>query len=296
MARGISVLFIIGLILLSSNSQAQDFEKVEVITQHLAGPVHMLQGAGGNVGISAGKDGVLIIDDEFEPLVDKIKAAIEVIQPGPIQFVLNTHWHGDHTGGNKAMAEESVIIAHNNVRTRLAEEQFMTFLNRSVPAAHEAAWPVITFENSISIHFNDEEIKIWHKPSGHTDGDSIVYFTKSNVLHTGDLFFNGMFPFIDLSSGGSVDGYIKNVYHLLATINSDTIIIPGHGPVATYNDLRTFKDMLEQTSQYVHTALKKGLSVEEIQSIGLAATWKDWPWAFISTNQWIQIIAEDYKA
>ncbi len=282
--------------LLNTNSQAQDFEKVEVSTQHLAGPVHMLQGAGGNVGISAGKDGVLIIDDEFEPLINKIKAAIAIIQPGPIQFVLNTHWHGDHTGGNNALGNESVIIAHKNVRTRLAEDQFMTFLNKTVPASDVNAWPVITFEDSIAIYFNDEEIQIWHKPSGHTDGDSIIYFTKSNVLHTGDLFFNGMFPFIDLSSGGSVDGYIKNVYHLLATINSDTIIIPGHGPLGTYNDLRTFKDMLEETSQYVRTALKKGLSVEDIQSIGLAETWKNWSWGFVSTNQWIQIIAEDSKS
>ena len=183
----------------------RDFSEVQIKSTHVAGNVYMLEGSGGNIGVSVGADGVLIVDDQFAPLAGKIEAAIRDINSGSLKFVLNTHLHGDHTGGNAHFGKKASIVAHTNVRKRLAADS---------RTAREAL-PVVTFDQSISVHFNGEEIKVIHVPPGHTDGDSVIHFTQSGVVHMGDQFFNGRFPFVDLDRGGDVKGYVKNVENIL---------------------------------------------------------------------------------
>jgi glyoxylase-like metal-dependent hydrolase (beta-lactamase superfamily II) len=208
----------------------QDFSKVEMKATHVAGGIHMLEGSGGNIGVSVGRDGILIVDDQFAPLADKIRAALQKLGEGKLRFILNTHWHGDHTGGNAVFGPEAPIIAHANVRRRL--ESGMDAPGRQVPPAPREALPVVTFDHSLSIHFNDEEIRAIHFAHGHTDGDSVIVFTKSNVVHMGDHFFNGKFPFVDLASGGDVEGYARNVEAVIKQVPADAKVIPGHGPLA----------------------------------------------------------------
>src|SRR5262249_5353495 len=185
----------------------QDFDKVQIKVTKVAGTVYMLEGSGGNIGVSVGEDGILIVDDQFAPLVPKIQAALKGISDKPVKFVLNTHWHGDHTGGNEKLGALAPIIAHTNVRKRLGSES-TTRTGQKRPPSPKAALPVITFDDRLTVHLNGEDIRAIHFPSGHTDGDAIIFFTQSNVVHMGDDFFSGQFPFIDLQSGGTVKGYI----------------------------------------------------------------------------------------
>src|SRR5258705_8486485 len=193
-----------------------DMSKVEIKSSPVAGNVYMLQGSGGNIGVSVGTDGTLIVDDEFAPLADKIRAALKKLGEGKLRYVLNTHWHGDHTGANAQFGAEASIIAHDNVRKRLSGEMKPPS-GAATPAPREAL-PVITFDQSLSVHFNGEEIRVIHFPHGHTDGDSIIFFTRSNVVHIGDDFFAGRFPFVDLASGGDVEGVIKNVGDIIGRL------------------------------------------------------------------------------
>jgi cyclase len=266
----------------------QDLSKVEVKAQQVKGNVYMLTGAGGNIGVSAGPDGVLIVDDQFAPLADKIRAALAGINSGKLKFILNTHFHGDHTGANKVFGPEAPIIAQTNVRKRLSTDQ--TFRGKIEPALPKEAWPVITFDQSVSVHFNGEEIKAIHFPHGHTDGDSVIFLTGSNVVHMGDDFFAGRFPFVDLEAGGSVDGLIKNVGELITQIPPDAAIIPGHGPVSTLNDLKAYHRMLVETTAIVRKKAAAGKSVAEINAEGLGEEWKPWGTGFISTDAWIETI------
>jgi cyclase len=277
-----------------AGAAAQDLSKVEVKASPVSGAVHMLTGAGGNIGVSAGPDGILIVDDQFAPLAEKIRAALQGVGGGRLRFVLNTHWHGDHTGSNPAFGKEATIVAHDNVRKRLATER--TVMGETSPPMAPEGLPVITFDAAVSVHFNGEEIRVLHAPNGHTDGDSIIYFTKSNVVHMGDHFFNGAFPFVDLASGGDVDGYIRNVAAVLAKAPADAKIIPGHGPLATTADLRTFHGMLVETTGIVRERLKAGKTVEQIKAEGLPEKWKSWGTGFISTDVWIETIANGAKA
>lgn len=266
----------------------QDFAKVEVKSTKVAGNVHMLVGAGGNIGVSAGPDGVLIVDSQFAPLADKIKAEIRKLSDSRIKFVVNTHWHGDHTGGNPIFGQESLIVAQENVRKRLSSIQ-KVFGNEIKPIPKEG-WPVVTFEKSISVHFNGEEIKVVHFPNGHTDGDSIIFFTSSNVIHMGDHFFGGRFPFVDLENGGDVLGYTRNIEQVLAGIKSDTKIIPGHGPLSTPEDLRTFHRMLLETTGIVRERISAGKTLDEVKKEGLPDVWKEWGTGFINTGHWLETI------
>jgi cyclase len=275
-------------------AQQQDFSKVEIKTTKVAGNVYMLEGAGGNIGVSAGPDGLLIVDDQFAPLADKIKAALAAIDKGELKFLLNTHWHFDHTGGNEIFGLESLIVAHENVRKRLSTEQ--TIMGRKVPPLAPAGLPVITFGQSLTIHFNGEAIKATHAPNGHTDGDSIINFTTSKVVHTGDDFTNGVFPFIDLGAGGSIQGVAKNAENLLKELPTDVKIIPGHGPLATRADLEKFHRMLVESMATVKAGMDAGKSLEDMQNAGLNAEWKDWGNAFINTNTWLQLVHESLKA
>ena len=257
----------------------QDFSKVEIKTTHVAGNVYMLQGDGGNIGVSAGPDGLLIVDDEFAPLADKIEAALKQINPGKLKFVLNTHFHGDHTGANAHFGRQAPIIAHANVRRRLAR----------TPLAREAL-PVVTFDESLSVHFNGEEIKVIHVPSGHTDSDSLIIFTRSNVVHMGDQFFCGRFPNIDLGGGGDVRGYIRNVEQAIEKIPPAARIIPGHGPLGTIEDLTTFREMLADTSSFVEKEIASGKTMDQVKAEGLPEKWKSWDQPPIRADRWIDIL------
>ena len=257
----------------------QDFSKVEMKSERVAGNVYVLQGAGGNIGVSAGPDGLLIVDDEFLPLAPKIEAALQQINPGKLKFVLNTHYHGDHTGSNAHFGRQAPIIAHANVRKRLGR----------TPAPKEAL-PVVTFDETLSVHFNGEEIKLRHVPSGHTDSDCLIFFTKSNVVHMGDQFFCGMFPNIDLNGGGSIKGYIQNVAHAIETIPADARIIPGHGPVGGIEELKQFHQMLVATSAFVEKQIAGGKTIEQVKKEGVPAEWKKWAGPSITEDRWLDIL------
>lgn len=280
------------LISLSSlnQAQAQDFSKVEIKATKVAGNVYMLEGSGGNIGVSVGPDGILIVDDQFAPLADKIKAALKTLGEGKLKFVLNTHWHPDHSGGNVVFGPEAPIIAHDNVRKRLATEQKSEFFKRTTPASPKEALPVITFGHSLSVHFNGEEISVIHFPQGHTDGDSVIFFTGSNVVHLGDDFFAGRFPFVDLESGGTVQGLTKNIGDIIPKLPAGAKLIPGHGPISTVDDLKLYHQMLQATTEVVRKKMGAGKPLAEIKTEGLPEEWKAWGVGFIKTDMWIETI------
>lgn len=272
----------------AARAQQQDFSKVEIKATKVSGNVYMLEGAGGNIGVSVGPDGILIVDDEFAPLADKIKAALSRLGEGKLKFVLNTHWHGDHTGSNVRFGPEAPIIAQTNVRKRLETEQ--KIFGQAVQPTPKEGLPVITFDQSLSVHFNGEEIRVIHFPHGHTDGDSVIFFTRSNVVHMGDDFFSGMFPFVDLDSGGDVENLAKNVGEIIGKLPAGVKIIPGHGPLSTVDDLRLFQTMLTETTGIVRQRMAAGRTLDQIKAAGLPDRWKPWGTGFIKTDQWIELI------
>ncbi len=277
-----------------SNAIAQqDLSSVTIKTHHVAGNIYMLEGRGGNIGVSAGPDGLLMIDDQFAPLSDKIQTALDKLDKGKLKFLLNTHWHGDHTGGNEAFGKQASIIAHTNVRARLVTKQ--TLFGREVGPSPKQALPVITFDDSLSVHFNDEKIKAVHLPHGHTDGDSVIFFPKSNVVHMGDLMFAGMFPFVDIDHGGNVLGVARNVETIIKMLPKDIKIIPGHGPISTLDDLKAYHAMLLGTVDVVRKQVDAGKSLEDIKAAGLPATWDKWAGGFIKTDGWLEAIYKSLK-
>lgn len=297
MKKTLSLLLITALCLMTAlghdGHHGEQEQQVIIKTVKASGNVYMLEGSGGNIGVSVGADGILIVDDQFAPLADKITAALKELSAGKLKFVLNTHWHGDHTGGNIAFGKDSTIIAQENVRKRMTVES--TVLGNKVPPSPKEALPVITFDKSLSVHFNDEEIRVIHFPNGHTDGDSIIFFTKSNVVHMGDDFFAGRFPFVDMDSGGSVEGLIKNVGDVIAKLPADVKIIPGHGPLSTLDDLKTYHKMLMTTTDIVRQKMNKKMSLEVIKKEGLPAEWASWGAGFINTDRWIETIYKSYS-
>ena len=264
-----------------------DFSKVEIKVHPVAGQIFMLEGAGGNIGVSVGEDGIVIVDDQYAPLAPKIKAALASITDQPVRFVLNTHYHGDHTGGNEFFGEKAPVVAHENVRSRLVEG----VPSRNIDPAPEGALPVITFNDRLSIHLNGEEVRALHVPHAHTDGDSVIFFQGSNVVHLGDLFFNGLFPFIDIDSGGSVDGVIAGIAALLPKIADDAKIIPGHGPLASKQDLEKTLGMLRETSALVRAGLAAGKTAEQMKEEKILAKWDSWSWGFISADRFVDTLA-----
>ncbi|HKR11208.1 MAG TPA: MBL fold metallo-hydrolase [Pyrinomonadaceae bacterium] len=273
------------------NALAQtDFSRVQIKATKVAGNVYMLEGSGGNIGVSVGPDGILIVDDQFAPLADKIRASLKTLGEGKLRFILNTHWHGDHTGGNVAFGQEATIIAHDNVRKRLTSEQRIELFKQSYPAAPKDALPVITFDSSLSVHFNGEDIRAIHYPNGHTDGDSVIFFTTSNVVHLGDDFFAGRFPFVDVDNGGNVVGLAKNIGEIIAKIPADAKLIPGHGPLSTVDDLKLYHRMLLETTDVVRKKLAAGKTVAQIKSEGFPEEWKSWGAGFIKPDTWIDLI------
>ena len=241
---------------------AQDLSKVEIKSEQVAPGVAVLFGAGGNIGVSYGEDGTILIDDQFAPLTEKIQTAVSTLGAQPVKFLVNTHWHYDHTGGNENLGKAgAVIMAHDNVRVRMAAGQ-----GDQKPSA-KVALPVVTYADGLKLHLNGEEVRVMHMPAGHTDGDSIVHWTKSNVIHMGDLFFLKMsFPFVDASSGGNVRGVIAAADKVLAMADDQTKIIPGHGAVATKADLKQYRDMVAQIVAKVETSAKAGKTLEQIKA------------------------------
>ena len=284
------------LFAVSVQAQQTDYSKVEVKATKVAGNVYMLEGAGGNIGVSVGDDGLLIVDDQFAPLADKIRAALKGLADKKLRFILNTHWHGDHTGGNVAFGPEATIIAQDNVRKRLATEQKLTAFNMTVPPSPKEALPVITFNNSLSVHFNGEDIRAIHYPQGHTDGDSVIFFSASNVVHLGDDFFAGRFPFVDLESGGSVEGLTRNIGEIIGKIPAGAKLIPGHGPISTIDDLKSYHRMLQQTTEIVRGKIAAGKTVDQIKTEGLPAEWEPWGTGFIKTDRWVETIYKSLTA
>lgn len=261
----------------------RDFSAVRIEATHVAGSVWMLVGSGGNIGVSSGPDGVVMVDDQFAPLADKIRDALREVgqseEAAEPQFLINTHFHGDHTGGNVEFGEASTIVAHTNVRSRLA-----------AGGSPDVALPVVTFDDAVSIHFNGEEIRAFHIPHGHTDGDALIHFTGSNVLHMGDDFFAGRFPFVDIDSGGSVEGLANGISEVLDNVPADIRIIPGHGPLSSVDDLRTYHRMITETIALVRGKIDAGLSSEQVQSEGVSEEWADWGGGFISTERWLDTV------
>ena len=284
------------LFAISAHAQTTDWSKVEVKASKVAGNIYMLQGAGGNIGVSVGDDGILIVDDQYAPLADKIRAALKGIADKKLRFILNTHWHGDHTGGNEILGPEAPVIAHDNVRKRMSTEQKSTVFNRTTPPSPKQALPIITFNQTLTVHFNGEEIRAIHFPQGHTDGDSVIFFTASNVVHLGDDFFAGRFPFVDLDSGGTVEGLIKNIGELVGRIPADAKLIPGHGPISTLDDLKKYHGMLQQTTEIVRQKIAAGKTVDQIKTEGLPAEWQPWGTGFISTERWVETIYRSLTA
>jgi len=279
-------LTLIVLMLAKAASAQQDFSKIEVKAIRVADNIYMLTGAGGNIGVSIGKDGILIVDDQFAPLAEKIEAALKELNPGKLKFVLNTHYHGDHTGGNAHFGAQAHIIAHTNVRKHLGGK----------PGDSKPELPVITFDDSLSVYFNGEEIQLVHVPPAHTDSDSVIYFTSANVIHFGDTFFSGRFPNIDLAGGGDVRGYIRNVENAIKKVPADAKLIPGHGPLSTVKELKEFHEMLVETSGIVEKAIASGKSLDEIKAAGLPEKWQTWAVPTMTTSRWLEILYNGLKA
>jgi glyoxylase-like metal-dependent hydrolase (beta-lactamase superfamily II) len=279
-------------LLLALPAPAQDFSKIEVEATRIAEGVYALKGAGGNLGLVVGEDRAFLIDDQYAPMVPKIRAAIAAITDKPVSFVLNTHWHGDHTGGNEAFAESgTLVVAHDNVRTRLSSDQVMAAFDRTIPAAPKGALPVITFNDQITFHVGGHTVRTIHIPSAHTDGDAIVHLPETNVIHTGDLVFYGLYPVVDYSNGGSLKGMADATAHLLEISNADTRFIPGHGPAQVgRRELAEYLEMLRVVHARLETLIGEGKTLEEVIAAKPTAEFDEkWGKGFLPPDRWVRI-------
>jgi cyclase len=280
----------------AASAQEQDFSKVEIKVTKAAGSVYMLEGSGGNIAVLVGEDGIVIVDDEFAPLADKIKAALKGITDKPVRFVINTHFHFDHTGGNAIFQKDAPIIAQDNARKRLESGGTLGNLGTvkmpMAPAPKEAL-PVLTFDHDMTIHLNGEDIRALHYPHGHTDGDSIVFFPKSNVVHMGDDFVTYGFPFIDLAGGGSVQGIIDAAEDVASRLPADVKVIPGHGPMSSLDDVRKYAAMLKEAQAAVAKAIKQGKTLDQMKAEKILEPWKKWSGEFISSDVFIDTLYND---
>ena len=277
-------------------AQEQDFSKVQIKVTKVSGNIYMLEGAGGNIAASVGDDGIVIVDDQYAPLADKIQAALKNlgVTNKPVRFVINTHYHGDHTGGNEPFANTgSTVIAQDNVRKRLETGGTAGnggSLKMEAKAASKAALPVVTFEHDVTVHLNGEDIRALHFPAGHTDGDAVIFFPKNNVVHMGDDFVRYGFPFIDVASGGSVQGMISAMEKTSAQLPADVKVIPGHGALSNLDDVRNFVKMLRDTSAVVQKAIDQHKTVEQMKQEKILDPWKNWSGDFINSDQFIETL------
>ena len=279
---------IIAIVVYSSLSLsvfAQDFSQVKMKVIKANKNVYMLQGAGGNIGVLATKAGLLLVDDQFAPLAERIEAAMQSIENKKLKYVVNTHFHGDHTGSNDFFAHKAPIFAHQNVRERLENKE----------PAEQVALPVVTYNDGITIYLDNEKITLTHLPNGHTDGDTVVYFSKANVLHTGDLFFELGFPYIDLNNGGSVKGYLAAVQKLIKQLPDNVVIIPGHGQLTDKKRFQAFAQMIEYSIARVSQFLAQGKSEQKILALGIGENYQQWSWRFINEEKWLKTLIKDLK-
>ncbi|HZF18263.1 MAG TPA: MBL fold metallo-hydrolase [Burkholderiales bacterium] len=274
-----------------------DLSKIEIKTEKLSDHVYMMTGSGGNLGVSVGDDGVFLIDSQFAALTPKIQAAIAKLSAKPVRFMLNTHWHFDHTGGNENLGKAgAVIIAQENVRKRLSSEGFIAFFGMKTKAEPPIALPIVTFTRDASFHLNGEDIRAMHAPHAHTDGDTVVQFSKSDVVHMGDTFFNGLYPFIDTSSGGSVAGVLAAADRALKTVGDKTKIIPGHGPLGTKADLKAYRDMLAAVSGRIAAQIKQGKKMEEVVASKPTAQYDaKWGKGFLPPGKFVEMLYDNLK-
>jgi cyclase len=287
----------LGLILADGGrAQDKDFSKVEIKVTKVSGNIYMLEGEGGNIAASVGEDGIVIVDDQFAPLADKIQAVLKnlKITDKPVRFVINTHYHGDHTGGNEPFANSgSTVIAQDNVRKRMATDGSGGnggSLKYDYKASPKAALPVITFDHDVTVHLNGEDIRALHFPAGHTDGDAIIFFPKNNVVHMGDDFVRYGFPFIDVTSGGSVQGMIAAMEKASAQLPPDVKVIPGHGALSNLDDVRAYTKMLKETSAAVQKAIDEYKTVEQMKQEKILEPWKKWSGEFIDSDKFIETL------
>jgi len=271
---------------------ADEFSDVSIKTTQVTPGIYMLEGSGGNIGLSVGVDGVFMIDDQFAPLTEKIQKAIAAITPQPVKFLINTHWHFDHVGGNENLGKGgAIIVAQNNVRERMLKGQVIEAFAKEVPPAKKVALPVITFDKEVTFHWNSDTIEVIHTASAHTDGDAVIYFKQGNVVHTGDLYFSGMYPFIDASSGGSVAGLLAGISTILARIDDNTRVIPGHGPLSNKAELQAYQDMLKSVYARVKTLKDQGQSVEAVVAAKPTAGYDGkWGNGFLAPDVWVKIV------
>jgi len=275
-----------------SPARAQDFSAVEIETTPVADGVYALTGAGGNLGLVVGENGAFLVDDQYAPLTERIVAAIAEVTDQPVKFVFNTHWHGDHTGGNENLAEDgTLVVAHDNVRKRLSAGQFMEFFERDVPPAPDAALPVVTFNDRVTFHLGGHTVNAIHVPRAHTDGDAIVHIVEADVIHAGDIVFYHMYPFIDYGSGGHIAGMIDAVDRMLALSGNDTQIIAGHGgPVIDRAQLAEYRDLLATVHQRLEALIDQGASLEQVLAAGVTAEFDaTWGQGFIDAERWVEL-------
>jgi glyoxylase-like metal-dependent hydrolase (beta-lactamase superfamily II) len=276
-----------------SLAQEQDFSKVQIKVTKVAGNVYVLEGAGGNIGASVGDDGIVIVDDQYAPLADRIQAALKGITDKPVRFIINTHYHGDHTGGNAYFQKQAPIIAHDNVRKRLEEGGAAgngSSIHMEVKPAAKEALPIITFDHDVTVHLNGEDIRALYFPAGHTDGDSMIFFSKSNVVHMGDDFVTYGFPFIDVDSGGSINGMIDGVEKVIAQVPADVKIIPGHGPISSVDDVRAYLAMLKATRDAVEKEIKAGKTLDQMKQAKVLDPWKKYSGDFIKEDAFLETL------
>lgn len=298
LTRQLVALCAAGGLALEAPAQQQDFSKVEIKAEKLSATTYMLTGAGGNLGLSAGDDAAFLVDDQFAPLTDRIIAAVKTLDPDPVRFVINTHWHYDHTNGNENLGKAgAVIMAHDNVRKRMAAGQMMEAIKTQVPPAPKGALPVVTFDHGVTLHLNGDTLHVIHVRNAHTDGDSLVHWQKADVLHMGDTFFNRTsFPFVDLDSGGSVDGVIAAVQQGLQIAGPNTRIIPGHGKVATKAEMAAYLAMLADIRARVHAGMEAGKTREQVIADKPAAAYSMPEGAFIGADSFVGTVYDSLKA
>jgi cyclase len=270
----------------------QNWDTIQVRVQPLRGGVYMLTGSGGNIGLSAGADAAFLVDDQYAPLTQKIIAAVASVTAKPIRFVVNTHWHGDHTGGNENVGRAgALLVAHDNVRKRMSVEQFNSVFNRTTPPSPAAALPVVTFTDFVTFHINGDDMVAFHVPPAHTDGDVVIHFTAADVFHMGDTYFRSGYPFLDVSSGGHVDGVIAAADRVLAECKPTTIVIPGHGAVANCDDLRVYRTMVATIRDRVRAAIQRGQTLDQVKAAGVTAEFDaQWGRGFIQPAVFVELV------
>ena len=276
-----------------ASAQSDDFSKVQIKVTKVAGNVYMLEGAGGNIGASVGEDGIVVVDDQYAPLAERIQATLKGITDKPVRFVINTHYHEDHTGGNSYFQKQAPIIAHDNVRKRLESGGRAGnggSLKIDAKPAPKEALPIITFDHDVTVHLNGEDIRALYFPAGHTDGDAVIFFPKSNVVHMGDDFVTYGFPFIDIDSGGSIDGMIDGVEKVIGQVPADVKVIPGHGPISSVTDVRAYLEMLKQTREVVAKAIKDGQTLDQMKQAKLLEPWKKYSGKMIDSDVFLETI------